>query len=276
MRLSILGTGLVADFGSIEEMVRHVEDGLRPGTLPRAPEADTSPLSGHYSPRELRRIDHFTRMCLLAAHRALDVAALESDEDMAIVLASGYGPAHTTFDYLDSIIEFGEGGASPLAFSHSVHNIPAATVAMLLHLTCPSMSLCQADGPVWAGLTASWTWLAEGRARRVLFIAADERTPLLEDVLNRVRPGFLPCEGAVAFVLGAGDKAGYAVLELGVAPEQDARVVDLRCSYGASPVSAAFDLAVAVELAQKTTQPVLVHEGGREPQNMLVEPQDAP
>lgn len=272
MRLSILGTGLVADFGSTEELTRHIEDSQYSGTLPRTPEANTSPLSERYSPRELRRLDHFTRMCLLATHRALDEAALAPDEDMAIVLASGYGPAQTTFDYLDSIINFGEAGASPISFSHSVHNIPAATIALMLRLSCPSMSLCQTDGPVWSGLAASWTWLAEGRARRVLFIAADERTPLLEDVLSRMRPGFLPCEGAAAFILGAGNEAGRAGLELKVVQEPDVPVADLRGSYGVSPVSAAFDLAVAVAMVRKTAQAVLVHEGGRVPRNMLMVP----
>jgi hypothetical protein len=139
-------------------------------------------------------------------------------------------------------------------------------------LPCPSMSLCQIDGPVWAGLTAAWTWLAEGRARRVLFIAADEHTSMLGDVLNDMRPGCLPCEGAAAFVLGAGGKGGHTGLELEVSPELDILVTDFRGSYGVSPVSAAFDLVAANVLARKTARPILIQEGGRELRKMLAVP----
>lgn len=264
MRLSIHGMGLAADFAAdAADLLRLVQGESPGGGAQRAQEADTSGLAGLYSPRELRRIDHFTRMCLLASHRALDDSTCQPGEDTAIVLASGYGPARTTFDFLDSIIEFGEAGASPLAFSHSVHNIPAATVALQLRLPSASLSLCQTEGAVWAGLVASWTWLAEERSKRVLFIAADERTPLLDEVLGRMNPHSHSCDGAVAFILGLGTATGLAGLELDPAANLDARVADLRACRGCTPVGAAFDLAAAVALVLHSGGCALVCEDGR-------------
>jgi len=272
MRLAVHGLGVAADFGTGADLLRLAEGGAPPGGPDRAQAADTSALAERYSPRELRRLDHFTRMCLLAAHRALEDAGQTGPDGTAIVLASGYGPAQTTFDFLDSLIEFGEACASPLAFSHSVHNIPAATVAMLLGMQCPSMSLCQAEAPVHAGLAAAWTWLAEGRAERVLFIAADERTTLLEEILGRVRPGSRPGEGAAAFVLGRAPAAGLPSLELDAQMGPDAPAVDLRQSYGDIPVGPAFDLAAAVGRTKRLGAPAAVRTGGPWQGNLLVVP----
>ena len=159
----------------------------------RAAQADVSGLKEHLHPRAMRQLDHFTRMALLGAFRALhnagwgDGASGEfSEGSTGIVLATGYGPAAPTFSFLDSIIAHGELMASPLAFSHSVHNIPAASIAMKLGLTGPCTTVCQPECPVGAGLLTAREWLLEGRARRVLFGAVDECTPLLAEVSTRL------------------------------------------------------------------------------------------
>jgi 3-oxoacyl-[acyl-carrier-protein] synthase II len=151
----------------------------------RGAAADISGLKEFISAKGLRQVDHFTRMALLCAVLALRDAGLDlfrSDivsHRTGIVLATGYGPAKPTFDFLDSIITYGEPMASPLFFSHSVQNIPAASIAIKLGIVGPCLTVCQPDCPVTAALLAAWDWLDEGRVDRVLFGAVDELTPML-------------------------------------------------------------------------------------------------
>lgn len=149
----------------------------------RANPADTSSLKEKVPPHAIRQMDHFSRMALLCAVNALADAGLSLEEvpsaDIGIVLATGYGPAAPTFTFLDSILAHSEPMASPLAFSHSVHNIPAASVAIVLGLTGPCSTVCQLDAPVTAALLTAKLWLTEGRVRHVLMGAADEATGLL-------------------------------------------------------------------------------------------------
>ncbi len=169
-----LAAGLASPLVSVEE-----------GGL--AAKTDTSSLNNFLPARTLRQTDHFTRMALLAALRALQDAGVSPDAPgTGIVLASGYGPAAPTFQFLDSLIEHGEAMASPLAFSHSVHNIPAASIALKLGIAGPCATICQMESSVASAFTAAFSWLAEGRVERVLFGAADEHTPLLARVSRRL------------------------------------------------------------------------------------------
>ncbi|NDV26741.1 beta-ketoacyl synthase chain length factor [Desulfovibrio sp. JC010] len=194
---------------------------------------DTSDLNTYFAARRLRRVDHFTRMTMLAGCRALHDTAgtvqedlktpLPLPEDMGIVISTGYGPSQTIFEFLDSIIDHGAGCASPLAFSHSVHNIPAATMSVFLNNPKPYTTICQLHGPLMAGLQTAGCWLAEGRVKKVLLGLVDEKTPLLETNTRRllVRKGhtgeFVPVgEGACFFLLGPAedtDGSAYGTLE---------------------------------------------------------------
>lgn len=153
-----------------------------------APTANTGPLSQYLSARALRQSDRFTRMALLGAYAAVTDAGLEPAElgNCGIVLASGYGPVTPTFDFLDSLLDFGEQMASPLAFSHSVHNIPAAVIAKSMNLPGPCCTVCQFESSVASALLAAGAWLEEGRVERVLFGAVDEAPPLLATVTERM------------------------------------------------------------------------------------------
>jgi hypothetical protein len=187
----------------------------------RAAAVDTSALKDKLPARALRQIDHFSRMALLCALNALEDAGISENppRDAGIILASGYGPATPTFEFQDSILAYGELLASPLAFSRSVQNIPAATLAVTLHLVGPCATVCRGDFPVADALCVARQWLEEGRVERVLFGAVDELTPPLA-LLTRLRAGLrassagreglraaLPVsEGAVFFCLTSGNK----------------------------------------------------------------------
>jgi 3-oxoacyl-[acyl-carrier-protein] synthase II len=205
----------------------------------RANSADTSALKKKVSPRAIRQMDHFTRMALLCAVDALDAAGLSPEKvpasDVGIVLGTGFGPASPTFAFLDSILEYGEAMASPLAFSHSVHNIPAASMAIALGLAGPCSTVCQPDAPVTAAVLTAKLWLAEGRVRHVLAGAADEATGLLARNTRRIacENAALPREenekrppvsdGAVFFCLSAapGPNVSGTISAVGFSSERD-------------------------------------------------------
>lgn len=210
-----------------------------PGVDGRASPADTSSLKEKVSSRAIRQMGHFSRMALLCAVDALDDAGLSLEEvpaaDVGIVLATGYGPATPTFMFLDSILTHTELMASPLAFSHSVHNIPAASVAIVLGLTGPCSTVCQLDAPVAVAMLTAKLWLAEGRVRHVLVGAVDEATGLLAHNTRRLahesasavkREGkILPpvSDGAVFLCLSAspGPNVSGTLSEVGVSGKRE-------------------------------------------------------
>jgi 3-oxoacyl-[acyl-carrier-protein] synthase II len=251
----------------------------------RAAEADLAPLKDRFPARALRQMDRCSRMALLCACMALEDAGLVREAlppDTGIVLATGYGPATPTFSFLDSLLTHGERMASPLAFSHSVQNIPAASLALALNLTGPCLTLCQRDAPVTLGLLTARQWLAEGRTRFVLFTAVDEHTPLLAETTRAIvaeggnrrgsRAGLPLGEGAACFLLAAADAPGKrgAIRDIRLGrgpalplPSPDGEALFLSGAippafdalpgavqaaplYGNIPVAQAFDLALAL------------------------------
>ena len=190
MPMSVEGMGIVGPFGTHVDDLERVTRAFLAGTPePWSEDAtDTRALAEHLPARALRRVDHFTRMGLLAAFKAVEHAGVSPDDlqDTGIVLATGYGPSKLTFDFLDSIIDHGAPLSSPLAFSHSVHNIPAATIALKMHVTGPCFTVTQFETSVGAAFLTARSWLDEGRVERVLVGAVDERTDLLRHTTDRM------------------------------------------------------------------------------------------
>ncbi len=244
MRLAIQGIGITGSFGAGVDALRSAlqsrtvapqqltvdhHDGAR-DSFP-AYRATTEGLERFLPKRELRRIDHFSKMTLLAAHLALeDAGLLEADRSrIGVVVASGYGPLKTTFNFLDSYLDFGYSCSSPTHFSNSVHNAAAAHVSMQLKLTSPSLTVTQFEMSVASALLSARQWLAEGRVDRVLFGAADEYCEVLrycrrhffaDGEQGPLRPLDLAAqtamvgEGAVFMVLGREDNtAAYAAID---------------------------------------------------------------
>ncbi len=277
MKLAVNGIGLTLAGLEVDQLREAALNGTN--TAPKTEKADSSDLNNYFAPRRLRRVDHFTRMTMLAACRALldesgqgyeNTPALP--EDTGIVVSTGYGPSQTIFDFLDSIIEFGPGCASPLSFSHSVHNIPAATLSLFMGKQCPCTTLCQTRGPLIAGLNTAACWINEGRVNKVLLGAVDERTPILDYNTTRLLEEKNSCqyipltEGACFFLLSkpestsrygtiefetlsAGETAKYVQQNTVVAP---ARSVDRISSLGInarSVCSADMPAVASVEMA---------------------------
>ncbi len=245
MRLSILGMGLAAPLGGIPEL-EAILNGHRSAP---AGQTDTCGLDSYVPARKLRRIDHFTKMTLLAAYRALENAnRLETLPNLGIVMSTGYGPAQTTFDFLDTIIMDGAHLASPLAFSHSVHSVPAGVLSLLLNFPCPQTTLCQLCSPTVSGLRTAALWLGENRADVILFGVTDERTPLLEENLSKIRRDSGEDtpevgEGSAFFLLGR-EGTGKTSVEFDI-PTDLGKAVNLARVMGTIPVLSGFELAAA-------------------------------
>jgi len=219
MKMAIQGIGATGAFGC---GVAALRSALQSGSVPEEYRADVAGLSEFIPKRALRRIDHFSKMTLLSACLALkDADQLNADRSrMGVIIASGYGALQTTFNFLDSYLDFGYSCSSPTHFSNSVHNAAAAHVSIQLKTTAPSLTVTQFEMSVPSALLSAQQWLAEGRVDQILFGAVDETC----DVLNYCREQFFSAgergpiqpfnfeaqsavagEGAVFFVLSRTD-----------------------------------------------------------------------
>ncbi len=243
MRLAIQGIGVSGGFGcgvaalrtalqtgSVEPQQACVERGDKVDNFPLY-RAEIAGLQDFFAKRALRRIDHFSKMTLLGACLALqDADLLEADRSRTgVVIATGYGALKTTFDFLDSYLDFGYSCSSPTHFSNSVHNAAAAHVSMQLKATAPSLTVTQFEMSVPSALLTAQQWLAEGRVDQVLFGCVDEHCEVLRysrkqffadgesgplQPFNFAQQSAVPGEGAAFFVLTRADeKAAYACID---------------------------------------------------------------
>ena len=302
MSMVIEGYYCFSSFGEVQDIAAVMKNESLP---PVAHETDFSALSDYFPPRTLRQCDRFSRLALLGASKAIESAGLSPADmrDCGIVLTSGYGPATPTFDFIESLLAFGEGMASPLAFSVSVHNIPAAIVAKNLGVVGPCATVCQFDSAVASGLLLAQGWLAEGRVERVLFGAVDEKTAVLEAIIaqlsrEREEKGSFPCrrdlplgEGAAFFVLAKENAASIGRIEsvsLDYTPEGftakklgedlrftsgaipqftgDVTTINGNLAFGNIPVGQAFNCASALHMMQESGEgkiALCLHYGSR-------------
>ncbi len=237
MKLAINGIGAVGGFGCGTDALASALDSGRcePGRVTikttRGPVempvylADTSRLEDFVNKRSLRRVDHFSKMALLGSHLALKEAGkLEEDHSrMGVIVATGYGAAHTTYDFLDSFMLQSDSFSSPTCFSSSVHNAAAASISMLLGITGPGLTVSQFEMSVASALLAARSWLEEGRVDSVLFGTVDEYCDVLgycwhrffrdrATTMHDMNPlefdvqSAIPGEGAAFFLLTANEK----------------------------------------------------------------------
>ena len=242
-RIVIEGIGAVGGFGcGIADLSRALTEGnVRPGSLALSPgsgpveiaafRADTSRLKEFVPARDLRRIDHFSRLALLGSHLALADAGLPEPEHrrLGVIVASGYGATGITFAFLRSFINDGDICASPTYFANSVHNSAAAHISILLGATGPSLTVSQFDLSVPSALLCVREWLLEGRVDRVLFGAVEELSDLIGYAWYRLRGASrspmtplrteketaIPAEGAAFLLFSRAEEArtGYCTLE---------------------------------------------------------------
>ena len=211
MRAAIRGAGVVGAFGcGLARLAEAV------GRLPAAGAgsgagltAETDMLDRLIPPRTLRRVEHYGRMAILAAHLAIGDAGLSGavPGDTGLVVATGMGPTANTLDRQPVDIPLADLALSPILFSNSVQNAAAAHISMLLGMRGPSLSINQYELALPLAFQAALDWLAEGRTGTVLVGCVDGfSTALHEEALRCGGADAVPVgEGSAFFVLTAAD-----------------------------------------------------------------------
>lgn len=239
MSVYINGIGTVSALGpGISSLKGGLEGGTRPVLSAQKIEtsqgefslpvymAGVSGLDRFVPKASLRRIDRFIQMALLSSSLAVEDSGIELRDRtrVGIVFGTGYGPLNTTFNFLDSLIDFGDKCASPTLFANSVHNSLAAQVSISLKLQGPSLTLTSFEQTTVAVMAEADNWLQGGDVDYVLAGVGDEYcdvrgyATLLSEVDNPsgISPfmfddcSYLPGEGFVSFLLGKGpSEKGY-------------------------------------------------------------------
>ena len=138
--------------------------------------------------RKTRRADRFSKMALLAAWDAAydsSVALETQGGSLGVILATGFGPHETTFDFLDEIIAYGDSNVSPTIFSHSVHNAAASYIALALDSRGPTLTLTRYAFSFQEALMLAQCWIDQGRCQNVLVGCADVCGTAMEYVCSR-------------------------------------------------------------------------------------------
>lgn len=151
------------------------------GDIPYVFKADTSSLADFVPKGKLRRIDHYSRMALLACGRALKDTdpSLFSRGKTGVILATGYGAFSSTVSFWDSYIEKGDKLAFPTHFSNSVSNAAAAYISILYDIEGPSLTVSQFDLAFFSALVTAGAWLETGKTDAVLIGTTDAYNQVL-------------------------------------------------------------------------------------------------
>jgi 3-oxoacyl-[acyl-carrier-protein] synthase II len=199
VRIAIEGVGVVGGFGS---GLQALADSLARG--PAAVDVASVPAEGEtlsvrsmravsrgledfVERRALRRVDHFSRLALLAACLALREAGPQPPDPktLGVVVATGYGASRATFGFLESFVADGDALASPTHFSTSVHNAAAANIAIILGAQGPNLTVSQFEMSVASALHSARLMLLEGQAETILFGGVDESCDVLQYCRHR-------------------------------------------------------------------------------------------
>jgi 3-oxoacyl-[acyl-carrier-protein] synthase II len=188
MKAFIRGAGVVGGFGCglsrLEEAIRRHpapdSDPAAAGAIAEVPAvpaftAKTDLLDRLIPPRTLRRVDHYTRMAILASRLALEDAGMANGlpENTGLIVATGMGPTANTLDLQAADVADADLALSPILFSNSVQNAAAAYISMLLKVRGPSLSINQYEMAVPLAFQTAIDWLEEGRTETVLVGSID-------------------------------------------------------------------------------------------------------
>lgn len=234
--MELLGIGsLFAGGYGVAALETALENGWQPPSPPLAAghkraayPVDLDSLPDRTLLKKLRRADKLSKMAVMAAAAALDDSgSVLTGKRVGIILATAFGAHVTTFDFLDGIIDYGEAGVSPTAFSNSVHNAAASYIATTLDLHGPTLTVTAFRFSFEAALQLADAWLAQGRADYFLVGAVEQYGEVLGHVAAmklsqpadaRLHPfafmptANLPGEGALFFLVAAAGN-GYCRLD---------------------------------------------------------------
>ncbi len=169
--------------------------------------------------KKIRRADKLSKMSVVAASAAISDSGIPDfhEKRVGIILSTAFGAHVTTFEFLDGIIDYGEGNVSPTSFSNSVHNAAASYISTSLSLKGPTLTVTRFRFSFQSALELGKSWLEQGRCDYLLLGAVDQYGDVLGFVSdNKLNPlldgeiapfsfghgGHIPGECSVFFLLG--------------------------------------------------------------------------
>lgn len=248
--VSSCGCGKEALGAALEQARTHFVDVDRSACYHRKHGARTAALSQHldltcWLPRaRARRMGPPSRFAVAAARLALLDAKLTDEESAAsstlegyrtaVVLGNSHGPTEYTERILRQVFLEGPTSVSPMLFTESVANAPAARIALELKALGPNITITQREAGPLLTVDEGATLLEGEYCDLALVGTAEECAPLLHAVLDRYRAlarsnnrgpelarpfdakrnGFIAGEGATIVVL----EREEAALERGARP----------------------------------------------------------
>lgn len=169
--------------------------------------------------KQIRRADRFTKMSVYSAADAIADAGIENlnMEKTGIIVATGFGPHNTTFEFLDELITYGDKSVSPIKFSHSVHTAAASYISQLFKIKGPVSTITQFKFPVQYAVQLADCWLNTGLCENILLCCVDEKGNVFNKAIkeevnispdNKLNSNnfskqdkAVPTEGCVSFIL---------------------------------------------------------------------------
>jgi len=179
--------------------------------------------SGIIPPMVNRRLDRAARFAWGAAHQAftgagVDPAAL--GDRLGICVGTMAGGGEATEAFMKPYLEKGPAAASPMLFPNCVAVSISGHLALAYKIYGPSFTQLGRENSTFTALEQAARWIRLGFADAMLVIGTDGLFPMLTELLTRTRlrsrsgfpeigagRGFLPGEGAQAFLLEARGRA---------------------------------------------------------------------
>ena len=234
-RVAITGAGVIGSFGlGTRALWDAVGTGgtefspctRYPGTLPSA-EAVKPDLRRMLHSGQTSRMSLVSQFAIAAVHLALSQARLPAGKGavgpaIGIVYGTSHGPAATTQEIYDDLIDRGPAAVKPRAFQESVFNAPASLASIQFGLKGPIQVLA-ASVCAPAVLFQAQMLLAHPGVDAVIALCADELCEAVQSALRVLRwhrpavgprspsgrrpRGAVSSEGAAALILERGDDA---------------------------------------------------------------------
>jgi len=148
-----------------------------------------------------RRANRYSKLALLAMRALGEVESAT----LGLIVGTSLGPHESTSQVHNDMMDFGDAGVSPTAFSHSVHNVAAAYIAQALNIHGPCLTVTDFEDVATRCRQLAECWLAEGVCDTVLVVVIDEAGFVFDKIGEEFGAPFAGIrETAQAFLLTKG------------------------------------------------------------------------
>ena len=153
-----------------------------------------------------RRANRYSKLALLAT-KALSGGAGLPPCNIGLIVGTALGPHESTSQVHNDMMDFGDTGVSPTAFSHSVHNVAAAYIAQAFNIHGPCLTVTDFEDIAMRCRLLANCWLAEGMCNAVLVVVIDEAGFVFDKIETEFGAPFAGIrESAQAFLLTKGSE----------------------------------------------------------------------